>query len=283
MKPNDKKYHIEKNTVQETLIIPLYARKKCTEKFPQLFKDETAVRLIGQIDYDFSVLEKNSGSMMQEFGFLELAMRQNDLAYEVREYLKSHPDAAVVNLGCGLDNTGRKCDNGTCRLYNVDFPDVIEVRNSLLPAGEREKNIAADLKDISWFNEIDASGGAVFFAAGVFYYFLSEQVKDLVCEMAKHFPDGKLVFDAAGKSAVKMMLKTWIRDAEIKDVGAYFAVSDARKELSVWTDRIKVSERGYMLGYQSLTVPSVKKRYRILAKAGDDLMKMKIVRMDFEA
>lgn len=277
------KYHIEKNTVQETLIIPLYARKKCTEKFPQLFKDETAVRLIGQIDYDFSVLEKNSGSMMQEFGFLELAMRQNDLAYEVREYLKSHPDAAVVNLGCGLDNTGRKCDNGTCRLYNVDFPDVIEVRNSLLPAGEREKTIAADLKDISWFDEIDTSGGAVFFAAGVFYYFLSGQVKDLVCEMAKHFPNGKLVFDAAGKSAVKMMLKTWIRDAEIKDVGAYFAVSDARKELSVWTDRIKVSERGYMLGYQSLAVPSVKKRYRILAKAGDDLMKMKIVRMDFEA
>ena len=52
------KYHIEKNTVQETLIIPLYGRKKCTEKFPQLFKDETAVRLIKQIDYDFSDVEK---------------------------------------------------------------------------------------------------------------------------------------------------------------------------------------------------------------------------------
>lgn len=51
------KYHIEKNTVQETLIIPLYGRKKCTEKFPQLFKDETAVRLIEQIDYDFSEVE----------------------------------------------------------------------------------------------------------------------------------------------------------------------------------------------------------------------------------
>lgn len=52
------KYHIEKNTVQETLIIPLYGRKKCTEKFPQLFKDETAVRLIKQIDYDFRKLRK---------------------------------------------------------------------------------------------------------------------------------------------------------------------------------------------------------------------------------
>ena len=134
------KYHIEKNTVQETLIIPLYGRKKCTEKFPQLFKDETAVRLIKQIDYDFSEVEKKGDSTMQEFGFLEIAIRQNDLAYEVKKYLKSHPNAAVVNLGCGLDNTGRNCDNDSCRIYNIDFPDVIEVRNALLPAGERENH-----------------------------------------------------------------------------------------------------------------------------------------------
>ena len=31
-----KKLHIEKNTVQETLVIPLYARKKCTELFPKI-------------------------------------------------------------------------------------------------------------------------------------------------------------------------------------------------------------------------------------------------------
>ena len=67
------KYHIKKNTVQETLIIPLYGRKKCTEKFPQLFKDETAVRLIEQIDYDFSEVEKQGDSTIQEFGFLEIA------------------------------------------------------------------------------------------------------------------------------------------------------------------------------------------------------------------
>lgn len=54
------KYHIEKNTVQETLVIPLYGRKKCTELYPNLFKDETAVRLVEQIDYDISSLEKMS-------------------------------------------------------------------------------------------------------------------------------------------------------------------------------------------------------------------------------
>ena len=47
------KYKIEKNTVQETLIIPLYARKVCSELYPNLYRDETTVRLIDEINYDF--------------------------------------------------------------------------------------------------------------------------------------------------------------------------------------------------------------------------------------
>ena len=184
------KYKIEKNTVQETLIIPLYARKVCSELYPNLYRDETAVRLIDEIDYDFSEAEKNSRGLMQRFGSLEVAMRQNDLAFEVRDYLKGHPNAAVVNLGCGLDSTGRSCDNGSCKIYNLDFPDVIAVRNELLPAGEREQNIPCDLKDPAWFDKIDATGGAVFFASGVFYYFLTEQVRELVQGMADAFPGG---------------------------------------------------------------------------------------------
>ena len=230
----DMKYKIERNTVQETLILPLYSRKLCSELYPNLYRDETAVRLIDQIDYDFSVAEKNSRSLMQRFGALEVAMRQCDLAWEVRDYLKTHPCAAVVNLGCGLDNTGRACDNGRCKIYNLDFPDVIALRQQLLPAGEREQNIPCDLKDPAWFDKIDASGGAVFFASGVFYYFLTQQVRELVQGMADAFPGGVLVFDAANRTAVKMIAKTWLKTARIKDVGAYFAVSDAKSELSPW-------------------------------------------------
>ena len=145
------KYKIEKNTVQETLILPLYSRKLCTELYPNLYRDETAVRLLDQIDYDFSQAEKNSRSLMQRFGALEVATRQKDLAFEVQAYLKNHPCAAVVNLGCGLDNTGRACDNGRCKIYNLDFPDVIALRQQLLPAGEREQNIPCNLKDPAWF------------------------------------------------------------------------------------------------------------------------------------
>ena len=274
-------YKIEKNTVQETLVIPLYGRKMCSELYPDLYRDETALRLIGEIDYDFSLLEKKAGKLMQRFGFLEAAMRQNDLAWEVRDYLKTHPKAAVVNLGCGLDSTGRACDNGSCKIYNLDFPDVIAVRNALLPAGEREENIPCDLRDTAWFERIDASDGAVFFAAGVFYYFLKEQVKALVQQMADAFPGGVLCFDAANRKAVGLMLRTWLKDAEIKEVGAYFALSDARDEISRWDSRLRVTSRGYMLGYSDLKDLSVSGFFRFLSRVGDKVMKMQIVRIAF--
>ena len=275
------KYKIEKNTVQETLIIPLYSRKLCSELYPNIYRDETAVRLINRIDYDFSAAEKKSRSLMQRFGALEVAMRQNDLAFEVRDYLKAHPNAAVVNLGCGLDSTGRNCDNGSFKIYNLDYPDVIAVRNELLPAGERETNIPCDLNDTAWFSQIDASNGAVFFASGVFYYFLTEQVKALVQAMADAFPGGVLVFDAANRAAVKMIAKTWLKSAKIKDVGAYFAVSDAPKEIGAWDSRLRVTSRGYMLGYNELKDPSVSGFFRFLAKVGDEMMKMQIIKIGF--
>lgn len=75
--------------------------------------------------------------------------------------------------------------------------------------------------------------------------------------MADAFPGGVLVFDAANRTAVKMIAKTWLRTAKIKDVGAYFAVSDAPQEIGAWDSRLGVSSRGYMLGDNDLKDPSV--------------------------
>lgn len=124
MAETNKKYHIEKNTVQETLVIPLYGRKVCSEHFPKLFKDKEAERICSMLDYDFAEKGKKMESTAGLFGALEVAQRQYDLAWEVKDYLKNHPRAAVVNLGCGLDDTFRKCDNGTCKGYNIDISDV---------------------------------------------------------------------------------------------------------------------------------------------------------------
>ena len=39
------KYHIGENTVQETRVIPLYGRKRCSGLYPNLFRDETETGL----------------------------------------------------------------------------------------------------------------------------------------------------------------------------------------------------------------------------------------------
>ena len=277
-----KKNKIEKNTVQETLVIPLYGRKLCTEQFPDLFQDKKAVELIDRIDYDFSALEKRSKSFAHRFGALEVAMRENDLMIEAKEYLKDHPRAALANLGCGLDQTAENCDNGQCTIYNLDLPDVIAVRNELLPESDRIKNVAADLNDPSWFDKIDAENGVCFLAAGVFYYFKTEDIRKLFCEMAKRFPGGRLVFDTANRRAVKIMLKTWVKEAGITSIADHFSVESIEKDIIPWMKSAHVSARGYMLGYNDLKDPSVPRLFRLMAKLGDGYMKMQIVRMDFK-
>ncbi len=276
------KFHIEKNTIQETLVIPLCARKVCTQLFAPIYSDPQAMQLMEKLDYDFSELERKTSGTMQRFGALEVGMRQTDLAFEVNEYLEKHPHAAVVNMGCGLDQTGEACDNGTCRIYNIDLPDVIEVRNQLIPPVERVKNIACNLNDPAWFEEIDSSDGAVFFAAGVFYYFEIPDMQKLINAMAKRFPGGKLVFDTAGKTALKMMLKTWVKQAGIKNVNGYFHIDSLEKDVLPWLKNAKVSQRGYMLGYQELKNPCVSPFFRFLSKIGDHTLHMQIARFDFE-
>lgn len=109
----DVKYHIEKDSVQETLMIPLIGRKVCSDHYPELFSDPEAEHILGMLDYDLGDKFKKMESPVGLFGALEVAQRQYDLAWEVKDYLKAHPKAAVVNMGCGIDDTFRKCDNGS--------------------------------------------------------------------------------------------------------------------------------------------------------------------------
>ena len=274
------KYRIEKNTVQETLVIPLFGRLVCSERFPELFSDPEAKRICDSLEYDFSEKRRKMESAAGLFGALEVAQRQYDLRCEVEAYLKEHPKAAVVNLGCGLDDTFSKVDNGQCIGYNVDLPDVIRVRNDLLPPGERETNLACDLNDVSWMDNIDAADGAVFFAAGVFYYFKTGDVRKLFRAMAEHFPGGVLAFDSCNERGAKLMRKTWLKEAGITDVGAFFSLED-ESELAGWSGHFaSVTARSYMRGYRDI-YRNVGAFHKLMIRFCDTLVKMRIVKIVF--
>ena len=101
------KYKIEKNTVQETLIIPLYSRKLCSKLYPNLYQDKTAEVLIDKIDYDFSTAARDcamgKGVIARTIVFDEL----------VKNFIEKNPGCTVVNIACGLDTRFYRMDNGT--------------------------------------------------------------------------------------------------------------------------------------------------------------------------
>ena len=273
---------IQKGSVQETLVIPLYARYHLAKQYPELYEGGNPGKLIESVDYDFSEQAKLMDTALGHFGSLEVAQREFDLCEEARAYLRVHPNAAVVNLGCGLLDLFSRADNGSVRGYNLDFPDVIDARNELMPAGKREHNIACDLNDYSLFDKIDGSQGAIFLAAGVFYYLTTDQVRALLCAMAEHFFGGVIAFDSVNRIGLNMMSKTVLNQTGMDDIGAYFCVSNASRELADWSNSFaSVTAKSYMNGYRKLgtkygVLPA------ILSWLSDHLVHMSIVRIEFK-
>lgn len=276
----DDKLQIQPGTAQETLIIPLYARKKCGNKFPELYADPAATEICNRLDYDFSELNKKYDTTFYEFGALEGAMRQLDMMYEINDYLRNHPNASIVCLGCGLDLDSRRCGNQQNKIFNVDFPDVIAMREELAGTNPRETNIVSDLTDLSWMDQVDARNGAVFYAAGVFHYLKKENVKAIVLKMTELFPGCRLVFDTVGTLGYKLMMRVILKKHGMNNFGNLFYTNNAVKDLSSWSDKISISSKGYMLGYYDMKLPSIKGIHRLLANIGDNIMHMQIVKIE---
>lgn len=281
VKNMEEKIKIKKGSVQETLIIPLYGRKLCTERFSSLYEDKISVDVINKLDYDFSDLNKKAKSAFYEFGALEGAMRQLDMVWEINDYLKQFPKASIVVFGCGLDVDPRRCGNNENKIYNLDFKEVIDAREELIGIDPRETNIAGDINDLTWIDKIDYSNGVILYAAGVFHYFAKENVKKITLAIKEKMPNARLVFDCINKRGYKAMMKTVLKSFKMEDVDSYFFSNKPQEEFSKWYSTIKVSQKGYMLGYYDMKNKEIKGIHRFLAKLGDKMMGMKIIRIDF--
>ena len=127
---------------------------------------------------------------------------------------------------------------------------------------------------------IDADHGAVFFASGVFYYFETEAVKALFQAMAARFPGAVLAFDCCNRRGARMMTKTWLKGAGIRDVNALFSLDDP-STLKGWSKHFAaVSTKSYMRGYRDI-YPRVNAFHRLMIRFCDSLVKMVIVKIAF--
>ena len=74
-----KKIKIEKNTISETLVIPLYGRAHCSKKYPEVFSEPEAERIVNMVDYDFDVLNyKDIGLQIEQIEKINRNKKSNE-------------------------------------------------------------------------------------------------------------------------------------------------------------------------------------------------------------
>lgn len=130
---------LQKNTVQHTLCMPLCGRMIAARKYPDLFPDRDAERIVWELGEDIS----GKALYRLQYMWMNCLIRQYNLAWEITEYLKNHPKATVVELGAGLSCLRRQMGNETNSWYCLDMADVIALRETHIPKGAQEKNIIA--------------------------------------------------------------------------------------------------------------------------------------------
>src|SRR4030042_4451503 len=114
------------NVVAETLLIALYARALEAQCPAPLVQDDKAAALVRQIDYDFSRFKLNGHDQATTI------MRLREFDPRAQDFLARHPEAVVVHIGCGLGTGFERGDNGQVEWYDLDLPDVIELRRKYL-------------------------------------------------------------------------------------------------------------------------------------------------------
>jgi O-methyltransferase involved in polyketide biosynthesis len=114
-----------------------------------------------------------------------------------REFLAAHPDATVLHLGCGLDSRVFRIDPpATVRWYDVDLPDVIELRRRLYPERHDYEMIAvSSVTDLHWLNGIPTDKPVFVVAEGLSGYLIPQEAFALFNRITGQFPSGQICFD----------------------------------------------------------------------------------------
>jgi O-methyltransferase involved in polyketide biosynthesis len=180
-----------------TLLVTLYAKALDYRSPHPILNDERAARIVALIDYDFERVTGFGDSVM-------MAIRARQYDEWLTEFLARHRDAVVLNLGCGLDTRVSRIDPpASVRWFDVDFPEVIDLRRRFYEDGSNYTMLAASISEERWLDQVPRDRPAAIVAEGVFEYMHVEDVKALLRRLTSHFAEGQVIFDCLSSLAVK--------------------------------------------------------------------------------
>lgn len=226
--------------VPETLMIPLAMRAAESRRSDAIVRDPTAERIIAAVDYDFTPFR--NAWMTQA----DVAVRTEIIDEAVRAQMARHQKLVVITLGAGLDGRFDRLDDGRVRWFDLDLPEVIELRRRFFAETDRRRFIPRSLLDFAWLDDLARRPDehVLVIAEGVLHYFPEADVRRLLREMADRLAPADVVVHTTSPACVGYQSRNRI----FRTLRAPFAwgIGSAR-ELEQWDPRIEfVSERPFV-------------------------------------
>jgi methyltransferase (TIGR00027 family) len=191
---------------KETMLMTLSGRATQSQWENPILRDPWAEEAMRHIDYDLSKQLKgvSSWSLWKDIGPSIIATRAATFDQLTTRYLADHPDAIVIQVGCGMDSRVYRIDPPAgVQWYDVDYPDVIDLRRQLFPERDAYHLIGAPLEDLRWLDEVPRDRPGLLIAEGVLHYLSETEVKALLNAVVAHFPGGQMIFDICNSMIVK--------------------------------------------------------------------------------
>jgi O-methyltransferase involved in polyketide biosynthesis len=236
-----------------TLLGTLYLRAWESRSQRSILGDHYAAEALDRIDYDFAKLKKRVRPESNQF---LVALRARQLDDWSADFLTRHPDATVLHLGCGLDSRMlRLAPPAGVRWFDLDVPEVIDLRRRLYPERDGYQLIGASVTDPGWLREVPADRPALIIAEGLLPYLAESDVRRLLQRLTDHFGSGQLIFDG---------LVPWMTRL-IKVF--HWGIRDGR-EIERWNPRLRyVAQVPFTTHFAKIPV----RRYRVLYRLGNGI------------
>lgn len=191
---------------KETLLMTLNGRAIQSQWKDPILHDPWAEEAMRHIDYDLSkhLTGVASWGIWRDIGPTIVATRAATFDLLTTRFLSSHPDATVLHVGCGMDSRVFRVDPPAGVLwFDVDYPDVIDLRRRLFPERNGYHLVGASLQDVRWLDDLPRDRSGLLIAEGVLHYLRETEVKALLNAVVAHFPFGQVIFDICNSWIVR--------------------------------------------------------------------------------
>ncbi len=182
----------------KTLFIPLYG-KALMSRERLFFEDITAEEIVEAEKESFENVDHSRKLAIY------MAMRASEYDELTYKFIKENPDSIVIQLGCGLDSRINRILGEPKMWYDLDFPDVIELRRKYYEEKEYYTMLSSSVTDFDWLDRIDYNNENVLvLAEGLSMYLSEADMKKLIESFKKKFRKTTFIFDTYSTFAAKM-------------------------------------------------------------------------------